>query len=71
MKEIALSTSTAYAAIRLVASANNSFDDDTVTAGTPNYTYAWFSSNGSTGNRIISHQYTTGKKQRVLVVPMI
>jgi hypothetical protein len=65
MKEIALSTSTSYAAIRLVASTDNSFDDDTVTAVTPNYTYAWFSSDGSTGNRIISHRYTTGKSARI------
>jgi hypothetical protein len=64
LKEIALGTGS-YAAIRLVTSTDNTFDDDVITSVTPNYTYAWYSSNGSTGNRIISHQYTTGKTARI------
>jgi hypothetical protein len=61
LKEVALSATTSYAAVRLITSSNNTFDDDTVTAVTPNYTYAWFSSDGCTGNKIISHQFAKGK----------
>jgi hypothetical protein len=60
-KEIALDTVSPYAGFRLSASNGNTFDDDTITAVTPNYTYAWYSSGGGIGNRIISHNYTKGK----------
>jgi parallel beta-helix repeat protein len=61
LKETALSTSTAYGAMRVNASNNNTFDDNTVTSGVVNYTYAWYSSGGSLGNKIISHNFTKGK----------
>jgi hypothetical protein len=60
-KEIALTDASPYAGFRLSASNGNTFDDDTITAVTPNYTYAWYSSGGGIGNKIISHNYTKGK----------
>jgi parallel beta-helix repeat protein len=61
LKDVALATVGAYAAIRLISSNNNTFDDNTVTATVPNYTFALFTSDGSVNNRIISHQFTKGK----------
>lgn len=63
MKEIALSTTSGFSGIRLFSSNGNTFDDDTVTAITPNYTYAWYSSgsDATNPNRIVSHKYTKGK----------
>ncbi|PEJ48215.1 hypothetical protein CN692_24215 [Bacillus sp. AFS002410] len=59
-KEVGLSTSANYAANRIIASNNNTFDDDTVTAITPKYNNAWYSSGGSVGNKIVSHNYKKG-----------
>jgi parallel beta-helix repeat protein len=60
-KETALSTISSYGALRVNASNYNTFDDNTVTSGVVNYTYAWYSSGGSVGNKIISHNFTKGK----------
>jgi DNA-binding transcriptional regulator YhcF (GntR family) len=65
LKETCLSTLATYSAIRVATSNDNTFDDDTVYSVVPNYSNAWFSSGGCTGNRIISHKYTTGKTNRI------
>lgn len=61
LKDICLTNAAPYSAIRLTTCANNNFEDDTVTStAAPNFHYAWYSSDGCTGNKIISHNYSKG-----------
>jgi hypothetical protein len=54
-----------YAGIRLTASNGNSFDGDTVSASIVKYSYAWFSSDASTGNKVKNNNYTAGTSGKV------
>lgn len=58
IKDVGLGVS--FAAIRALDSDGNTFDDDTVYAAVPNYTYAFFISDGSIGNKILTHNFTAG-----------
>lgn len=62
LRDVCLSNT--YSAFRLTASNDNTFDDDTVYADTPNYSYAYYSDT-STGNKIRSNKFAKGKTSTI------
>ena len=54
-----------YSAIRLTASNGNSFDGDTIAGSPVKYSYSWYSSDASTGNKIKNSNYTVGTSGNV------